>query len=171
MDFDMRVQPLLPIVQQSLESNTAYADTFDVALVLQVQTDDVPVRLDAQRLQQVLANFISNAVKFSPAKGQVEIVVTREDNQVKMSVVDHGPGISDEFRARIFQKFSQADSSDSRRRGGTGLGLAISKEFVERMQGTIGFESRPGQGAIFFARFPICLSESHPPSTIERDVH
>lgn len=171
MDFDMRVQPLLPIVQQSLESNTAYADTFDVALVLQVQTDDVPVRLDAQRLQQVLANFISNAVKFSPAKGQVEIVVTREDNQAKMSVVDHGPGISDEFRARIFQKFSQADSSDSRRRGGTGLGLAISKEFVERMQGTIGFESRPGQGATFFARFPICLSESHPPSTIERDVH
>lgn len=155
MVFDMRVQPLLPVVQQSLEANTAYADTFNVSLTLESTAGDVHVMIDAQRLQQVLANFISNAVKFSPPHDQVEIVVTTENRQVKIAVVDHGPGVSSEFRERIFQKFSQADSSDSRQRGGTGLGLAISKAFVERMHGTIGFDSELGKGATFYAFFPI----------------
>lgn len=155
MEFELRVQPLLPIVQQSLEGNSSYADTFGVRLVLQTDLTNEQVLIDAQRLQQVLANLISNAVKFSSSQGQVEIVVNRQHNHVKIAVVDHGPGVSEEFRTRIFQKFSQADSSDSRRRGGTGLGLAISKAFVERMQGTIGFDSEPGKGATFYAIFPL----------------
>ncbi|WP_052417505.1 PAS domain S-box protein [Cellvibrio mixtus] len=155
MEFELRVQPLLPIVQQSLEGNSSYADTFGVGLVLQTDLTNEQVLIDAQRLQQVLANLISNAVKFSSSQGQVEIVVNRQHNHVKIAVVDHGPGVSEEFRTRIFQKFSQADSSDSRRRGGTGLGLAISKAFVERMQGTIGFDSEPGKGATFYAIFPL----------------
>lgn len=159
MVFDLRAQLLLPVLEQSLESNAAYADTFGVRLVLQADIGDLQVLLDAQRLQQILANFISNAVKFSPPQGQVEIQVLRMDDHVKIAVVDHGPGVSDEFRARIFQKFSQADSSDSRQRGGTGLGLAISKAFVERMQGTIGFDSELGKGATFFAIFPIFSAE------------
>lgn len=161
MVFDMRTQLLLPIVEQSLEGNAAYADTFGIRLALQANIGDVCVHLDTQRLQQVLANFISNAVKFSPPGGQVELQVTREGMQVKIAVVDHGPGISDEFRARIFQKFSQADASDSRQRGGTGLGLAISKAFVERMQGTIGFASEAGKGATFFAVFPVYAGEEN----------
>lgn len=155
MDFTMRVQPLLPIIEQSLETNKAYADTFGVSLALHAQPTNLTVNIDAQRLQQVLANFISNAVKFSPTNGQVEIHVVVREQLVEVAVVDHGPGVSEEFRTRIFQKFAQADSSDSRQRGGTGLGLAISKAFVERMQGHIGFESEPGQGATFFARFPV----------------
>jgi signal transduction histidine kinase len=70
-----------------------------------------------------------------------------------MSVFDHGAGITDEFKSRIFQKFSQADSSDSRQKGGTGLGLAISKELVERMGGRIGFDTKLGEGTGFFAEF------------------
>jgi PAS domain S-box-containing protein len=155
MAFDMRVQLLLPIMEQALEGNKAYADTFGISLVLHAELTDVWVNVDAQRLQQVMANFISNAVKFSPPNGQVEIQVSAREQQVEIAVVDHGPGVSDEFRTRIFQKFAQADSSDSRQRGGTGLGLAISKAFVERMHGSIGFESEPGQGATFFARFPV----------------
>lgn len=155
MDFDLRVQPLLPIIEQSLESNRAYADTFGVMLELHAEQADVSVKVDAQRLQQIMANFISNAVKFSPANEAVEIRVTRLVEEIEIAVVDHGPGVSAEFRARIFQKFAQADASDSRRRGGTGLGLAISKAFVERMEGSIGFESEQGYGATFFARFPI----------------
>lgn len=155
MAFDMHVQPLLPIIEQAIETNKAYADTFSVGLVLYVGITDVLVKIDAQRLQQIMANFISNAVKFSPAAGTVEIHVTRHEQQIKIAVVDHGPGVSEDFRTRIFQKFAQADSSDSRQRGGTGLGLAISKAFVERMDGSIGFESEPGQGATFFAYFPL----------------
>ncbi len=154
MVFDMQVQPLLPIVAQSLEDNKAYADTFGVRLSLLTRDEGV-VNIDAQRLQQVLANFISNAVKFSPLNGEVEIHVVRHSEHIEIAVVDHGSGISEEFRERIFQKFAQADSSDSRQRGGTGLGLAISKAFVERMYGSIGFVSEPGRGATFFACFPL----------------
>lgn len=166
MDFDMSVQPLLPVIKQSLEANKAYADTFGVSLALRAQPADVPVKLDAQRLQQVLANLISNAVKFSPAGGVVELQVTQRGQAVTIAVIDHGPGVSDEFRTRIFQKFAQADSSDSRSRGGTGLGLAISKAFVERMHGAIGFDSEPGQGATFFATFPIA-----PETAINQPTH
>jgi signal transduction histidine kinase len=116
--------------------------------------------VDAQRLQQVMANFLSNAAKFSPPDRSVDIHLDIHDERVRISVIDHGPGISDEFRARIFQKFSQADASSSRQRGGTGLGLAISKELVERMQGEIGFHSELGQGATFFMSFPIAQSLS-----------
>lgn len=162
MEFDMSEQSLLPILEGSLESNKAYADTFGITLALLPHAKDLRVRIDAQRLQQILANFISNAVKFSPADGQVELVLSQQGDFARIAVVDHGPGISDEFRARIFQKFSQADSSDSRQRGGTGLGLAISKAFVERMHGSIGFDSEPGKGATFFALFPI--AGDHPGS-------
>lgn len=165
MAFDMRVQPLVPIIEQSLEANKAYADTFGVVLVLHAELTDVLVNIDAQRLQQVMANFISNAVKFSPVDGTVEIYVTQRGQQIEIAVADHGPGVSEEFRTRIFQKFAQADSSDSRQRGGTGLGLAISKAFVERMHGSIGFDSEPGQGATFFAHFPVVASTIAPVHT------
>lgn len=155
MAFDMRVQPLLPIIEQSLDANRAYASTFGVSLALHVQFSDALVNIDTLRLQQILANFISNAVKFSPAASCVDIYVRQYEQFAEIAVVDHGPGVSDEFRTRIFQKFAQADSSDSRQRGGTGLGLAISKAFVERMHGSIGFESQLGHGATFFARFPV----------------
>lgn len=158
MAFDMQEQALLPILELSLESNRAYADTFGIGLALQAEVKDIRVRIDAQRLQQILANFISNAVKFSPAGGQVELRLSQQGEQVSIAVVDHGPGVSEEFRTRIFQKFSQADSSDSRQRGGTGLGLAISKAFVERMHGRIGFDSEPGKGATFYALFPLAGS-------------
>jgi len=160
MTFDMRVQPLLPIIEQSLESNNAYADTYGVRLELRSAPSGLLVNIDAQRLQQVLANFISNAVKFSPPNEVVEIQVRRAGERVEIAVVDHGPGVSDEFRARIFQKFAQADSSDSRQRGGTGLGLAISKAFVERMYGRIGFVSELGKGATFFASFPLVETDA-----------
>lgn len=155
MLFDIQEQALLPILRSSLESNKAYADTFGINLVLNDDGEDLRGYIDARRLQQVLANFISNAIKFSPEGGQVDVVLSRQGDYAKIAVIDRGPGISEEFRARIFQKFSQADSSDSRQRGGTGLGLAISKALVEKMHGSIGFESEVGKGATFFALFPI----------------
>jgi len=74
---------------------------------------------------------------------------------VRISVRDQGPGIAPEFHTRIFQKFSQADSSDSRQKEGTGLGLAISKELIEHMHGRIGFDSEAGEGACFWCELPV----------------
>jgi len=155
MYFDLQAQPLMPLLELSLESNHAYGKQYQVSFVVTERADDVQVLVDSVRLQQVAANFLSNAAKFSPVGGQVEIAVRIENANVRVKVSDHGPGIPAEFHRRIFQKFSQADSTDTRQKGGTGLGLAISKELIERMGGHIGFVSNPGQGTTFFFELPV----------------
>lgn len=155
MHFDLQTQEIMPMVTQAIESLRAYADQHQVRLVLKERADGVRVRVDARRLLQVLSNFLSNAVKFSPQGGQVEVTVRVGADLVRVAVLDHGPGIPQAFKARLFQKFSQADASDTRQKGGTGLGLAISKELIERMDGQVGFESQEGQGACFHFELPL----------------
>jgi signal transduction histidine kinase len=114
------------------------------------------VLVDPARLQQVLANLIANAIKFSPDGEVVSVALQRRDEAVRILVRDRGPGIPEAFRARLFERFAQADGSDTRQRGGTGLGLAISRALVERMGGAIGVDSTPGQGATFHVDLPVC---------------
>jgi signal transduction histidine kinase len=153
MLFDFRTQPLQPLLEEALASNRGYADKYGVDYVL-VGASTHWVHVDGMRLQQVLANLLSNAAKFSPDGSAVEVTVSDQAGRVRVSVHDHGPGIPEEFKARIFQKFSQADASDSRHKGGTGLGLAITKELVERMGGTVGFASQAGAGSTFWFELP-----------------
>ena len=155
MRFEMKPKKLKPLLEQALAMNKAYGDEYGVRFQLHNDHADDEICVDSQRLMQVMANFLSNAAKFSPRGSDVEVTSHRVGSRVRIEVRDHGPGVPDDFRERIFQKFSQADASDTRQKGGTGLGLAISKELVERMGGTIGFESLKGQGAIFFAEFPL----------------
>jgi PAS domain S-box-containing protein len=155
MYFDLQTQPLMPLLELSLESIHAYGKQYQVSFLLTERADEVQVLVDSVRLQQVVANFLSNAAKFSPTGGQVEITVRRHNAGVRVEVSDHGSGIPAEFHNRIFQKFSQADTTDTRQKGGTGLGLAISKELIERMGGHIGFVSSPGQGTVFFFELPV----------------
>lgn len=160
VEFDLRAQALRPLLEQAVEVNQAYADRFGVRLRLVHSTEDPLVQVDAQRLQQILANLLSNAAKFSPEGGEVKIQTTIRHNRVRVSVIDQGPGIPEAFRKRIFQKFSQADASDSRQQGGSGLGLAITRELVECMGGIVGFDSVPDQGASFWFEFGTTGTES-----------
>jgi len=163
LHFDMQPQALRPLISQALEANRAYGAERRVALALSGEVPDVDVRVDSQRLMQVLSNLLSNAVKFSPDGGVVEVSVDCVASTVCVSVRDHGSGVPKAFSDRIFQKFAQADSSDTRKKGGTGLGLAITRELVERMGGRIGFESVEGEGARFFFELPIWNAQtSHP---------
>nr|WP_081617254.1 PAS domain S-box protein [Thioalkalivibrio sulfidiphilus] len=155
MRFNLQPQALMPLVKQAMTDNRPYADQFDVAFSLTSRQDDVMVNVDAQRLHQILTNLLSNAAKFSPEGAQVEIAVTRIDDQVRIAVKDRGPGIPADFQAHLFEKFSQADGSNTRKRSGTGLGLAITRELVQRMGGSIGFESVEGQGSCFHIDLPI----------------
>ncbi len=155
MHFELKAQAILPIVTQSIEANLAYAAQYNVKVkLINFAREDLRVNVDAQRLQQVLANFLSNAAKFSPPEDIIELRIECIYNTVRVSVIDKGPGIPDEFRSRIFQKFSQADSSSTRQKGGTGLGLAICKEIIERMGGKIGFISDGVKGSHFYFELP-----------------
>lgn len=155
--FDMQGHGLQSVVTQAVEVNKTFGAERGVMLKLEAGAEGpgVAVWTDAQRVQQVLANLISNAFKFSPANATVWIRVASSADRVRITVQDQGPGIPAEFRTRIFQKFSQADSSDTRQKGGTGLGLAISRELMERMGGRIGFDSVEGQGASFWIELPL----------------
>jgi signal transduction histidine kinase len=118
---------------------------------------DVPIlQTDAAKLQQVLYNFLSNAIKFSPAGAQIDLTAERiEDGRVLISVADRGPGIDPDKQQIIFEKFRQIDGSVTREHGGTGLGLAISKELTTLMGGVIGVRSTPGAGATFYILLPV----------------
>ena len=117
------------------------------------------ITADPMRLQQVLSNLLSNALKFSPAGSQVLLSAQELGGQIRILVVDQGPGVPAEFVDRLFEKFSQADASDRRQKGGTGLGLAISKELMERMGGCIGFYPRPGGGSVFWVELPALFQD------------
>lgn len=162
MDFNLRPGPLIPLIEQSLESNQPYADQFDVTYSFELPGHVPYINIDADRFMQVLANLLSNAAKFSPAGGRVRVSVQRQDGKVRVYVADDGQGVPEEFKSKIFQKFSQADSSDTRAKGGTGLGLSISKAMVEKMGGSIGFMSEIGAGTTFYIEFPELASPTNP---------
>lgn len=154
MHFEIQSHMLMPLIQQSIESNAAFAQQYGVTYELLPAGSDVKVAVDPQRLLQVLANYLSNAAKFSPLNDVVAVAVEPRFGSVRVSVTDKGPGVPENFRTRLFQKFSQADSSDTRQKGGTGLGLAICKEIIERMGGKVGVDSVPGKGASFYFDLP-----------------
>lgn len=155
MDFNLQRHAVLPLVEQAIEINEPYALEYSVGLFLSEDSVNAHVMVDASRFQQVLANLLSNAIKFSPTGERVTLAILNTPNEkVRISITDVGPGIPTAFRSQIFQKFSQADSSDTRAKGGTGLGLAITKELVEKMGGTINFESIEGLGSTFWIELP-----------------
>lgn len=110
---------------------------------------------DGYRLRQILLNLLSNAVKFTPSGGAVRLVIAPAGDGVRFEVRDTGIGMDESTRLRLFQRFSQADSSTTRRYGGTGLGLAISHHLVELMGGRLEVESAPDRGATFFFTLPL----------------
>lgn len=150
MVFNIQTCRVDQLVEQSLKENQPYADNLGVQFQLIDRLGAAAIQVDPLRFAQVMSNLLSNAAKFSPKGGIVEVLMLPDNNCVRIEVKDKGLGIADEFKGRIFQKFSQADSSATRQKGGTGLGLAIVKEMVDRMGGRVGFESQINQGSTFY---------------------
>lgn len=155
MTFRPETIAIRELLQQAMEANQTFGSERGVSLQLAKQIPDINISVDTQRFMQVLSNLLSNAIKYSPENDVVNIEAEKRGHKLRIIVIDHGVGIPHEFRDRIFQKFAQADSSDTRQNGGTGLGLAITRELVERMGGTIGFESIPGQATRFYVDLPV----------------
>ncbi|RYH00934.1 PAS domain S-box protein [Salipiger sp. IMCC34102] len=150
LEFRPSEQNAASLVQQAIEDNTPYADRFGVTLAADDTTQGAKVLADPDRLAQVLSNLMSNASKNAPEGSEVTVRIERKGARLRFGVIDRGPGVPKEFRDRIFQPFSQADSSDTRAKGGTGLGLNISRQIVEAMGGEMGFESEPGLTEFWF---------------------
>jgi signal transduction histidine kinase/CheY-like chemotaxis protein len=156
IDFDLRLvcEEVRAILRAAVaKRNIAMSLHYETALPSFIKGDPV-------RIRQILLNLASNAVKFTE-RGAVRIEVSALDGpQIKISVADSGIGISEEQMNRMFRRFTQADSSTTRRYGGTGLGLAISRTLVELMGGTIGVSSEPGVGSTFWFTLPLVAADA-----------
>ena len=142
------------IIKRSVESVRSMAEMKGL-VIDQAISEDVPVvRTDPERVRQILASLLSNAIKFTES-GSVRISVERADaDSVQVSVIDTGIGFDTAAFPHIFEEFRQGDSSNTRTHGGSGLGLAVSKRLVQRLGGHIGVTSTPGEGSTFWFRLP-----------------
>jgi len=154
LKLDFRVTDLVTLVERVVDDNRPLASAADVNLVLRNDISQASIYGDAERLVQSLSHLLSNALKFSPRGTTVEVSVARHNTGIRVAVVDQGPGIPDAFRDRLFQPFSQAESTDSDFRGGAGLGLSIAKAIIQQHAGTIGYDSMPGRGTCFYFDLP-----------------
>ncbi|WP_170763622.1 sensor histidine kinase [Ruegeria lacuscaerulensis] len=145
------------LVREAISCNLGYASAHNVEIAEDIRgKSDVFIKGDASRLLQVLTNMISNAAKFSFDGGEVTVGCKKTGPRVRIFVKDKGIGIPKGCRDKVFDRFSQIDSSDERHAGGTGLGMNISREIVEHFGGTIDYKSTLGKGTEFFIELPIC---------------
>jgi len=152
--FKLKELRIRALVEQAIESNRGSAEGAGVRIVLNAVSDADEMHADPDWLLKAINNLLSNAIKFSPAGGQVVVGIEKRGRDIRVSVRDHGPGIPDQFKSRVFERFAQADNLDTRTKGGAGLGLSIVKQIVMRLCGDVGFADAPGGGTIFHFEFP-----------------
>jgi signal transduction histidine kinase len=145
------------VTQRALQTVTGLAEARHVSIACRGDASVIDVVADGDRLEQVLVNVLSNAIKFSPENGTVDVRWRLTDCWAECVVSDKGPGIGAEQLETIFDKFRQIESSTTRQHGGAGLGLAISRRLVEQFGGKIWAESEPGRGSRFFVRLKLDL--------------
>ncbi|MGB0672053.1 MAG: sensor histidine kinase, partial [Rhodospirillales bacterium] len=155
MAYRLEKVHLPSLLEEAVLVNEGYATGFKTNLVIKGDVPDLDLLCDRGRILQVLTNLISNAIKFSPENSEVHVSAVREDRFIRLSVQDHGKGISENFRSRVFERFAQEIPSGESGRVGTGLGLAICKSIVEGHGGTITFETWTGKGTIFHFALPL----------------
>ena len=146
---------MLPVVKPRAAEKRIKISTF-------LPTDLPPVYADPGKLNQILLNLLTNGIKYSHENGSVSVEARPVDGMVEIWVNDTGIGIAKEDQERVFQRFTQIDSSATRSQGGTGLGLAIVKELVELHGGTIRVQSKLGKGSSFIFTMPISTKPADP---------
>jgi len=160
----INTQPIdvLLIVHAAIDAVRPAAEAKQIDIRTHIDAPDLIVRADMERMQQVFWNLLSNAVKFTPAVGVIDVYLERHDSAAEIRIEDSGPGVPAEFLPRIFERFSQADGSSTRKHGGLGLGLAIVRHLVELHGGTVSARNRStGSGAVLTVRLPAMAEVSH----------
>ncbi|MCP1198575.1 ATP-binding protein [Notoacmeibacter sp. MSK16QG-6] len=155
MPFELSPTAFDGLIEEAIEGSANYRSSDDVAIEFHNEAPGLAGLVDADRFNQIIANLLSNALKFSPSGGTVTVRLKENDGKARISITDEGAGIPASFHHRLFEKFEQVDSADNRTKGGTGLGLNICKAIVERMDGAIDFDTAMGEGTTFIVEFPI----------------
>ena len=145
---------LLLVIHAAIDAVRPAAEAKEMELRTHFDAPDAIVRGDVERLQQILWNLLANAVKFTPQRGSIDVYLKRRDSLAEITIEDSGPGIPAEFLPRIFERFSQADGSSTRKHGGLGLGLAIVRHLVELHGGTVSAGNRDDGGAVITVSLP-----------------
>jgi len=141
-------------VRSALDAHLALLEACDVSVSSRI-AEGLFVKADSDRLQQAIGNLLSNAARYTPAGGSVEVTLRRDGDRALVEVADTGIGIAEEDLGRVFSRFWRADSARDRSSGGLGIGLAVTKEIVERQRGMIGARRRDGGGTVFSIRLPL----------------
>lgn len=165
MEFDIRRMQVAPLVRRTQEAMAGFAEKHGVKLEVALPPWPQCIMGDPDRLDQLLTNLVSNAIKHAPAGSSVELACNQRGGFARIEVRDRGAGVPMSFRDRIFGKFAMADASDSRAKGGTGLGLSISREIARRHSGEIGFADRDGGGTVFHVDLPLIEEHAAPNGT------
>jgi len=156
---------LLLIIHAAIDAVRPAAEAKEITISTHIEAPDPIVRADSERLQQVLWNLLANAVKFTPSDGTVDVHLEQHGSLAEIRIEDSGPGVPAEFLPRIFDRFSQADGSSTRKHGGLGLGLAIVRHLVELHGGTVSAANREEGGAVLTVRLPILKTSQQPQIT------
>jgi len=154
MAFDLKPVDVRTLLKQEVEAIESFAGPYGVQVRLETTDAPAMVRADPDRLAQVVSNLLSNAVKFSPRGAEVVVGIEEAQGNCRIWVRDHGPGIPETFKKRIFDKFVQVAANEKNNKSGTGLGLSVVKQIVERLKGEVGFKPAPGGGTIFWITLP-----------------
>ncbi|WP_395816422.1 ATP-binding protein [Archangium minus] len=163
------VEPL-PVLEAALDAVRPAAEARGVRLALQVAPDVGLLPVDSERFLQVVWNLLTNAIKFTPAGGQVVVRLERREGEARLEVEDTGQGIAQEFLPHVFERFRQADSSTTRTHGGLGLGLAIVRHVVEMHGGSVSAHSEgPGRGSTFRVTLPLTPPRASEPLPASQD--
>lgn len=154
ISFAFKKIDIKQIVEESIRTAKIIAQKTGIQIIANEPLPSFEVNADERRLVQLMLNLLTNAIKFSPPQSSVFISVEPKGNSVRVSVRDQGPGIPKEFEPKLFNRFTQADSSAKRTFQGTGLGLYICKNIVEGHGGMISYESKLGEGSVFYFELP-----------------
>ena len=155
IDFEIQHLKIKPFIDDTININQEYAKKHNTIFKCVHCHDDVQIDADRDRLVQVMSNLLSNAAKYSPADTPVEIFTEVDNGILRVNIKDYGPGIPKDFQSKLFKKFTQSNSGDTREVGGTGLGLSISKMIIEKLGGNIGFKTIEGKETTFYFELPI----------------
>jgi signal transduction histidine kinase len=161
--INTRPVDVLLVINAAIDAVRPAAEAKEISINTHTEAPDSIVKADMERLQQVFWNLLANAVKFTPAGGVVDVYLERHESMIEIRIEDSGPGIPAEFLPRIFERFSQADGSSTRKHGGLGLGLAIVRHLIELHGGTVSAANGGEKGgAVLIVRLPAAAADLRP---------